>query len=64
MKPRAILIALALVAIAGGLLMFLFQDRVERGEDDCRAKCATSGGYRYSPPTRGSAERCNCVKDR
>ena len=64
MTPRVILIALAVVAIAGGLLMYVFQDRVERGEDDCRAKCAASGGYRYSPPGRASAETCTCVKDR
>ena len=64
MTPRVILLTLAVVAIAGGLLMYVFQDRVERGEDDCRAKCAASGGYRYSPPARGSAERCSCVKDR
>ena len=64
MTPRAILITLAVVAIAGGLLMYIFQDRVERGEDECRASCAASGGYRYSPPGKMRAEACTCVKDR
>ena len=57
-------VALAVVAIIGSLLIYVFQERVERGEDECRAKCATSEGYRYTGPTRSSPERCTCVKRR
>jgi hypothetical protein len=57
-------VAVVIAAIIGGLLLYVFQECVERGEDDCRAKCAASGGYRYSPPGRTSAETCTCVKDR
>ena len=64
MTPRVIFITLAVVAIVGGLLIYVFQERVERGEDECRAKCAASGGYRYSPPGRMRAETCTCVRDR
>jgi hypothetical protein len=46
-------IALAVVAAVVGLLVALYQVRVDRGESDCRSKCAASGeGYEYTGPGR------------
>ena len=57
-------VGVVIAAILGGLLFYVFRERVERGEDQCRAECAAAGGYRYSPAGRMRAETCTCVKDR
>jgi hypothetical protein len=58
-------IALAVVAAVGGLLVAVYQTRVERGEADCRSKCAAAGeSYQYTGPGRRSVESCTCLKTR
>jgi hypothetical protein len=54
-------IGLAIVAVIGGLCLYVFQSRIEQGEDACRAKCAGAEGYRYTAPRKTIAESCTCV---
>lgn len=59
------MIGATIVIVAGGALFAAFQLRVDRGESECRSKCARTGDdYRYTGPSRREPERCTCVKDR
>jgi hypothetical protein len=56
-------IGLAIVGAVGGLLFAAYQPRVERGESECRSKCASAGEtYRYIAPTRSRPDSCTCLK--
>lgn len=58
-------IGLAIAIGIGALLVAAYQPRVDRGEMECRTKCASSGDtYSYVGPSRSSPERCTCSKPR
>jgi len=60
---RLWIIALAVVAALGAAWLLIDQPRVERGERQCREKCAADGkGYIYSrSPQPAGGERCACL---